>query len=140
MNGNLAVFGLFLLILAINKTFLYDNLIGRLISICIVIYASYVDITYGMLVAFIIITISSKHAFVFEGMENKSDTEKKDKNSLPTTTSKEQALDPNLFHNEGIDKEDIKLSIASVDSNTIPVDKQTMSSTENVEPFYSGKT
>lgn len=161
MKTNVALLLLVLLILTTNKSFLYDNLIGRAFSISLIIYLSHIDLSYGMLMAMFYVALSSDA--IFEGMDNMNDKSEskeydkktngaqhadKDKDKEKGKLSSESKIKelkhlidttPENVDTIGVDKEDIKVSIAPIDSNSIPVDKNAMSSSDNVKPFYVPK-
>ena len=110
---------------------IYDNLLGRVFLICVIIFVSMNNVTLGLLVVLVIITALNQFGSFTEGFE-------------PNGQSVIRAVQMNL-NNPNIIKED---SISSInlqdlrnttmpkDSNTIQVDKN-MNRSEEVDPSTS---
>lgn len=154
------IFTLFLaliIILALNPRIvsnIYSSILGRVCLIGIVILLSMKSITLGLLVALTIIAGLNHFGSFTEGLENM------DSSGSPTTvgednipiTGKKVVLtnsetDKNndakkrvsdlktIVQSQGVDKEDIKTTLMSKDSNTIQVPSKTTN--DNVEAFTS---
>jgi hypothetical protein len=124
------------------------------------------NITLALLTLFIIIILLNKYDSFVEGMENiqtpdtigeenvpitgaqqvltKDAVKQKIEDRISDLKAKAQASqgeqtqsDQTSNSNTGMDKEDIKNAIQSISANSIPVDKNTFNSTDNVQPSTS---
>ena len=124
--------------------------IGKLIILMVIIFFSSTNIILGLLTIFIYFAILDKYRYVIEGMTNEDqivtkDTIgeiKQDVSSLSNTEEKEKSekkdkivISTKNSNTDGVDIQDIKDSIASKDSNTLPLSKNMFKSSEDVEPF-----
>jgi hypothetical protein len=129
-----SIVGLFLalvLILALNPKMInniYDNVLGRIVLICLVIFFALNNVTLGLLVVLVIITALNQF---FEGFE-------------PNGQSVNRAVqmnlnNPNIIKEDGISSinlQDLRNTTMPKDSNTIQVDKN-MNRSEEVDPSTS---
>ena len=104
---------------------IYDNLLGRLFLICVIIFVSMNNVTLGLLVVLVIIIALNQF---FEGFE-------------PNGKSVIRAVNnnPNRIKDDGISSinlQDLRNSTMPKDSNTIQVDKN-MNRSEEVDPSTS---
>ena len=115
-----------IVILAINpKTVykMYSSILGRFFLVAVVFFLSMNNVTLGLLGALTIISALNQLAPFTEGFqENDLDGEVKN------------TLDDNI---SGVDKENIKQTISSKASNSIPVE-QNITSSEETDAFTSG--
>jgi len=121
------------------------------------------NITLALLTLFIIIILLNKYDSFVEGMENIQTPDTIGEENVPITGKQEvltkdsviQKIDDKISDlkakaqagqiqttqtndsNSGMDKEDIKNAIQSLSSSTIPIDKKTFISSENVQPSTS---
>ena len=121
------------------------------------------NITLALLTLFIIIILLNKYDSFVEGMENIQTPYTIGEENVPITGKQEvltkdsviQKIDDKISDlkakaqagqiqttqtndsNSGMDKEDIKNAIQSLSSSTIPIDKKTFISSENVQPSTS---
>jgi hypothetical protein len=124
--------------------------IGKLIILMVIIFFSSMNVILGLLTIFIYFAILDKYRYVIEGMTNEDqivtkDTIgeiKQDVSSLSNTEEKEKSekkdkivISTKNSNTDGVDIQDIKDSIASKDSNTLPLSKNMFKSSEDVEPF-----
>ncbi len=124
--------------------------IGKLIILMVIIFFSSTNIILGLLTIFIYFAILDKYRYVIEGMTNEDqivtkDTIgeiKQDGSSISKTEEKEKSekkdkivISTENSNTDGVDIQDIKDSIASKDSNTLPLSKNMFKSSEDVEPF-----
>ena len=123
-----ALFLALVLILGLNPKIInniYDNILGRIFLICVVIFFSINSVTLGLLVVLIIIIASNQFGSFTEGFEQKEQA----KEQLNEKKIKEEkAEEP-----PGVNLQDLKTTIMSKDSNTILVDKN-MNRSEEVDP------
>lgn len=158
-KGVVALFVSLAVILAINPRIIheiYNTILGRLVLICIIIFVSMHNVTLGLLLALVVIVLSKEFGSLTEGMDNIStpDTIGEDNEDI---TGKQTVLTKDATKNVtnnatknvtkdkvknkisdlkqniselGIDKEDIRNSILSKDSKTIPVSDDATSSGE----------
>jgi hypothetical protein len=95
---------------------LYNNLFGRIFLLGVLVYLTMKNITFGLLVALIIIASLNQYgSFTLEGMEN------------PQKKTTEVEV-------EGVDKEDIKNAIAPKSSNSLPAMKSDSSEVNASSP------
>jgi hypothetical protein len=144
----------------------YNTIVGRLVLICIVIFFSMNNATLGLLVVLLLIVVINKYGVnqygnIFEGLENINTpgTVGEDNVAPPTgadvkqvltksETTKNQTLSVSELKAKadkdgaeqvgGVDKEDIKNALASKPSNSIPVDKNVVGSSDNTMPSTQG--
>ena len=133
---------------------MYSNILGRVVLIAVIIIFSMNNVTLGLLVALCIIIASNM--FMFEGLENmpmsmsmpsaegtdNSDVQSKivelkkkakEREGETTNTDLNSTSD-----GQGVDRESIKVAIASKESNTIPVSNT--GSSENVSGTSTKET
>uniref|UniRef100_A0A6C0KMH7 Uncharacterized protein n=1 Tax=viral metagenome TaxID=1070528 RepID=A0A6C0KMH7_9ZZZZ len=135
---------------------IYNTALGRLLFIGIIIFLAMNNITLALVVTLIVIISLNQFSPLTENMDNITIG---DDNVTDTSGSKLQVLtkdatiqnnkisdlkakalnnSPNTplttNNNEGVDKEDIKNAIQSVDSKSIQIDPKNMNSSENVKP------
>ena len=142
---------------------LYNNTLGRVALIALIIFFAMNNVTLGLLAALCVIIASNM--YMFEGMENMTEDEKnklKDKvttitTTIPTSTTTPSTTTPSTTTpttktpstttpstmttttGTGVDKEAIKDAIQAKASNAIQVAKSDFASTE-VEPTTAPST
>ena len=138
---------------------LYNNTLGRVALIALIIFFAMNNVTLGLLAALCVIIASNM--YMFEGMENMTEDEKnklKDKVTTITTTIPTSTTTPpstttpstttpstttpstmTTTTGTGVDKEAIKDAIQAKASNAIQVAKSDFASTE-VEPTTAPST
>jgi hypothetical protein len=148
-HGLCFLFTLLIIVLIVSPRALnnlYNNTLGRLALIALIIFFAMHNVTLGLLAALCIIIASNM--YMFEGLEGMSDEDKekmKDKvttatSTAPTTTSTTPINTHTTTHSttthstDGVDKEAIKDAIQAKESNTITVAKANFASTEEVAP------
>lgn len=165
-NSIVGLFFILIIILVINPNFIYNinsSILGRLFLICLLIFFAMNNITLALLTLFIIIILLNKYDSFVEGMENIQTPDTIGEENVPITGKQEvltkdsviQKTDDKISDlkakaqagqiqttqtndsNSGMDKEDIKNAIQSLSSSTIPIDKKTFISSENVQPSTS---
>lgn len=157
-----ALFIALIVILAIDPRIMYNSynqLIGRIVLIAVLIFFTMHNTTLGLLVALILIISLNKFSVFAEGLETMTaSTMAGNTASTPTTigednvpitgsqpvltrdATKNISNTPNPTISElkdkqaiaGVDKEDIRNSILPKDSKTIPVNPATMKSSDSV--------
>lgn len=145
MKGMVALLVALILTFLLNPqiiTNIHNTLLGRLFLISIIIYLSMNNTTLGLIVALIIIAASNQFGSFVEGMENQTVGEENtetigEKKLLTKSAVKKKLGELKEEDIDGIDKEDIKTTLMSKESNTIPVDKNGNASSE-VDPSSSG--
>lgn len=150
-----ALFFVLVIILAISPRFVYDmyqTIVGKLIILSILIFFSMKNVTLGLLIALCLIILSTQFNSLTEGMDNnqtsttigEDNTSASDasgnKINIATKEEAEQKISDlkAKIQNSGLNVTSIEDSIRAKASQSIPVDKQTISSSENVSPFTSG--
>jgi cytoskeletal protein RodZ len=144
-HGLCFLFTLLIIVLIVNPRSLnnlYNNTLGRLALITLIIFFAMHNVTLGLLAALCVIIASNM--YMFEGLEGMSDEDKKklkDKVTTATTsTDPTTATTTTTTHStDGVDKEAIKDSIQAKASNAITVAKADFASTE-VEPTAAPST
>ena len=159
IKGAFAILLGMVLILVINPRIIYsiyDNILGRLVLIGIVLFLTMNNTTLGLLATLIIIISLNQFSTFVEGMENATKTIGEDNvpntgnikvltksaiSSLSTGQSTGQNNQTISALKEkasaaGIDKEDIKNAIASKSEKEFPI--PTSGSTENTMPATEG--
>ena len=141
---------------------LYNNTLGRVALIALIIFFAMNNVTLGLLAALCVIIASNM--YMFEGMENMTEDEKnklKDKvttitttiptstttppstttpsTTTPSTTTATSTTSNSTTTGTGVDKEAIKDAIQAKASNAIQVAKSDFASTE-VEPTTAPST
>jgi hypothetical protein len=142
-----ALFLALVVILALNPKIInniYENVLGRIFLICVVIFFSINNATLGLLVVLVIITALNQFGSFTEGFEpNQGEKEgqsvltkgvKLNMNKLKKKISnlKEEKEDGTT----GVNLQDLRNTTMAKDSNTIQVDKN-MNSSEEVSPSTS---
>ena len=110
---------------------IYNNLLGRVFLICVIIFVSMNNVTLGLLVVLVIITALNQFGSFTEGFE-------------PNGQSVNRAVqmnlnNPNIIKEDGISSinlQDLRNTTMPKDSNTIQVDKN-MNRSEEVDPSTS---
>lgn len=146
-------FILLIIISWINPELIYNLnkfYIGKLIILMVIIFFSSENIILGLLTIFMYFAILDKYRYVIEGMTDEEQIITKDTigeieqngSSLSKTEEKEKSekkdkiiISTKNSNTDGIDIQDIQDSIASKDSNTLPLSKNMFKSSEDVEPF-----
>ena len=155
MYKNYGIFGLFLLLVVIlviqpRVIFnLYNNILGRVLLIGVVLFFTISNITLGLLAALCLIIVSNM--FFTEGMDNLNlesgltigdDNAVTSANSQVKVTTKDQitAKDGSKISElqsqaaeQGVDRQTIQESIQAKSSKTIPVNKSNFNS-DDVSP------
>ena len=110
---------------------IYDNLLGRLVLICVVIFVSMNNVTLGLLVVLVIITALNQFGSFTEGFES---------NGQSVIRAVQMNLNnPNIIKEDSISSinlQDLRNTTMPKDSNTIQVDKN-MNRSEEVDPSTS---
>jgi len=151
IKGSLAILLGMVITLAINPRMIYsiyDNILGRLVLICIVVFLSMNSTTLGLLATLIIIMSLNQFSTFVEGMENAEQTIGEDnvpntgnikvltksavKDGTEQTTGTGQTISELKETAAGVDKEDIKMAIAPKSEKAFP--QATSGSTENTMP------
>ena len=152
MDKSTIAFILILVISFFNPELIYNlnkSFIGKLIILIVIVFFSSSNIILGLLTIFIYFAILDKYRYVIEGMtsEEKINTENTIGEIKNNETKKVKPKDKDKDKNKnkiiistsnnsnGVDIQDIRDSIASKDSNTLPLSKNMFKSTDNVEPF-----
>jgi hypothetical protein len=151
MDKSTIAFILILIISFFNPELIYNlnkSFIGKLTILIVIIFFSSSNIILGLLTIFIYFAILDKYRYVIEGMisEEKINTENtigeiKNNETKNNETKKVKPKDENKIiistsnNSNGVDIQDIRDSIASKDSNSLPLSKNMFKSTDNVEPF-----
>jgi hypothetical protein len=148
-------FGL-IIILAISPRFVYNiyqTIIGKFLLLIILCFFAMRNITLGLLFALSLIIISSQYSSLTEGMDNiqtpgtigddNIDVSGNKINIITKEKAKHEAEQKisdlkAKIANSGLNVTAIEDSIRSKASQSIPVDKQMTTSSENVSPFTSG--
>lgn len=157
-KGALGVFLLLVATLAISPKSLYniyDNILGKIILIGIIVFLSKHNVTLGLLGVLCIIIVLNNYGSFVEGMDTIDST---NSISTPGTVGDDnlpQPVGPNVkrvitkdeaqkklnelkekANEAGIDINDIKDALASKQSNSIPVSKtDAVGSTDSVQAF-----
>jgi hypothetical protein len=139
-----ALFVALVVILGLNPKIInniYENVLGRIFLICVVIFFSINNATLGLLVVLVIITALNQFGSFTEGFEiNQSETE-----GQPVLTKGSVNNVNPIINNlkkikeeeaSGVNLQDLRNTTMSKDSNTIQVDKN-MNSSEEVSPSTS---
>ena len=133
-----ALFLALVLILGLNPKIInniYDNILGRIFLICVVIFFSINSVTLGLLVVLIIIIASNQFGSFTEGFEQKeqANEQKKQLNEKKEQLNEKKIKEEKAEEPPGVNLQDLKTTIMSKDSNTILVDKN-MNRSEEVDP------
>lgn len=153
MDKSTVAFILILIISFFNPELIYNlnkSFIGKLTILIVIIFFSSSNIILGLLTIFIYFAILDKYRYVIEGMisEEKINTENtigeiknnetknnETKKIKPKDENKNKIIISTSNNSNGVDIQDIRDSIASKDSNSLPLSKNMFKSTDNVEPF-----
>jgi hypothetical protein len=150
-HGLCFLFTLLIIVLIVSPKALnnlYNNTLGRLALIALIIFFAMHNVTLGLLAALCIIIASNM--YMFEGLEGMSEEDKekmKDKvttaatttdpattattsPTTTTTTSPHTTTHSTTHSTDGVDKEAIKDAIQAKESNTITVSKANFASEE----------
>jgi hypothetical protein len=110
---------------------IYDNLLGRVFLICVIIFVSMNNVTLGLLVVLVIITALNQFGSFTEGFES---------NGQSVIRAVQMNLNnPNIIKEDSISSinlQDLRNTTMPKDSNTIQVDKN-MNRSEEVDPSTS---
>lgn len=147
MNKSTIAFILLFIISLINPQIIYTldkSFIGKLVILIVIVFFSSANIILGLLTIFIYFSVLEKYKYIIEGMtndennennqNNQNNKEKKEKKEKNTKDTKDKII-ISTSNSNGIDIQDIRDSIASVDSNSLPLSKNMFKSNDNVEPF-----
>ena len=152
-----ALFITLVIILAVNPSFInnvHNSILGRIFLVAMVVFFANHNMTLGLLFVLVIISASNQFTSFVEGMDNNTGTTGRSIGGTTGGTTSETGIQPVLTDDErinqlktklqdaqaqlqahaeaaGISREDVKNAIASKQSNSMSVDKNTMSS-ENV--------
>jgi len=153
MDKSTIAFILILIISFFNPELIYNlnkSFIGKLTILIVIIFFSSSNIILGLLTIFIYFAILDKYRYVIEGMisEEKINTENtigeiknnetknnETKKVKPKDENKNKIIISTSNNSNGVEIQDIRDSIASKDSNSLPLSKNMFKSTDNVEPF-----
>ena len=131
------IWGLFIalvIILAIHPRIvnnIYGSVLGRLLLVGIVVFFAMNNTVLGLLVALSIITATNQFGtFVIEGMDNNNNNKQTVLTASAAEEVKKTINQLKQDMSEGVDKEDIKMAIASKESKQIPVDPTMNNSSE----------
>jgi hypothetical protein len=139
-----SIVGIFLvlvLILALNPKMInniYDNVLGRIVLICLVIFFALNNVTLGLLVVLIIIAGLNQFGSFTEGFtEGQPVLTKGAIKNMKPILNKEKKLselkEETTTKTSGVNLQDLRNTTMPKDSNTIQVDKN-MNSSEEVSP------
>ena len=150
-HGLCFLFTLLIIVLIVSPKSLnnlYNNTLGRLALIALIVFFAMHNVTLGLLAALCVIIASNM--YMFEGLEGMSEEDKekmKDKVTTATTTAPTTTTSPHTtthstttHSTDGVDKEAIKDAIQAKESNTITVAKADFASTEEVAPTAAPST
>jgi len=156
MNKSTIAFILLILISGMNPDLIYNLnkfYIGKLIILIVIIFFSSCNIILGLLTIFMYFMILDKYRYVIEGMsneetidtkntigeikENKNKNNKNEDNEDKNKNAKKNKIiiSTSNVNSTGVDIQDIKDTIASKDSNSLPLNKNVFKSSDDVEPF-----
>jgi hypothetical protein len=160
IKGAFAILFGMVIILAVNPRFIYsiyDNILGRLVLIGIVLFLTMNNTTLGLLATLVIIISLNQFSTFVEGMDNATtDTSQTIGDDNVPNTGNIKVLTKSAISSlsngqnngqtisalkekaasAGIDKEDIKIAIASKSEKEFPI--PTSGSTENTMPATEG--
>ena len=146
-HGLCFLFTLLIIVLIVSPRSLnnlYNNTLGRLALIALIIFFAMHNVTLGLLAALCVIIASNMYMFEgFDGMSEEDKEKMKDNvtTTAPTTTSPHSTTHSTTTHStDGVDKEAIKDAIQAKESNTITVAKADFASTEEVAPTAAPST
>ena len=141
-----------------------QSILGRIVLIGVVIFFAKENMVLGLLAALILIAVSNQFGMRIEGLDtmpttigddNATATATASTSAIPvTTTASAATANTNIdeqakkvdeikkklsdlkakLDEDGVDREDIKDAIKAKPSNSMPVDKSAVSSTEDVAP------
>ena len=153
MDKSTIAFILILIISFFNPELIYNlnkSFIGKLTILIVIIFFSSSNIILGLLTIFMYFAILDKYRYVIEGMitEEKINTENtigeiknnetknnETKKIKPKDENKNKIIISTSNNSNGVDIQDIRDSIASKDSNSLPLSKNMFKSNDDVEPF-----
>lgn len=119
---------------------MYNTILGRIALISIIIFFSLNNVTLGLLIALCLIIILNKFRNFSEGMSVMNEQEPKNVSTIinVNTGLKQPKLKINkdYINGVGVDVQSIEQSIASVDSNKLPISNN--NSSENVSASSPG--
>ena len=140
INKSTIAFILLFIISLINPQIIYKldkSFIGKLVILIVIVFFSSANIILGLLTIFIYFLVLEKYKYIIEGMtDHKNNQDIKEK--LPNGKNRKNEKDKIIIstsNSNGIDIQDIRDSIASVNSNSLPLSKNMFRSNDNVEPF-----
>jgi len=162
MHGLWFLFVILVVILIVNPLIIhntYNNILGRVVLIALLIFFAMNNVTLGLLVALCIIIATNM--YMFEGLENMVETKvttgmPEDANKMATdkmatdkmaTDKTEGPRKKGLIpiphpdgtmvasdKTDGVDREAVKSSLEAKPANSMPVNKSDFSSAEDVAP------
>ena len=156
MDKSTIAFILILIISIINPELIYNlnkSFIGKIIILIVIIFFSSSNIILGLLTIFMYFAILDKYRYVIEGMiteekintentigqiknnETTKNNETKIGDSEEKTKNKNKIIISTSNNSNGVDIQDIRDSISSKDSNSLPLSKNMFKSNDDVEPF-----
>ena len=160
MDKSSIMFILLIIISWINPELIYNLnkfYIGKLIILIVIIFFSSCNVILGLLTILMYFLILDKYRYVIEGMSNeeqiktentigeiKENVKEKGKEKKETgekeTGEKESKknkiiISTGNINSNGVDIQDIRDSIASKDSNSLPLNRNIFKSSDDVEPF-----
>ena len=152
-HGLCFLFTLLIIVLIVSPRSLnnlYNNTLGRLALIALIIFFAMHNVTLGLLAALCVIIASNMYMFEgFDGMSEEDKEKLKGKMTSTTTTTTSPSTTPTTTTSpstttsssstDGVDKEAIKDAIQAKASNAITVAKADFASTE-VEPTAAPST
>ena len=139
-----------------------QSILGRIVLIGVVIFFAKENMVLGLLAALILIAVSNQFGMRIEGLDtmpttigdDNANTAPATTATVPVTTTASSQANTNIdeqakkvdeikkklsdlkakLDEDGVDREDIKDAIKAKPSNSMPVDKSAVSSTEDVAP------
>jgi hypothetical protein len=118
---------------------LYDNILGKIVLLAVVAFLAKHNVTLGLLGVLCLIIVLAKYDVLIEGMDNiqTPDTVGTIPKQVVTKADAQKKLSElkEKANEAGVDINDIKDALASKASNSIPVTKASMGSSESVQAF-----
>ena len=154
-KGALGLFILLVAVLVISPRFLYniyDNILGKVVLLVVIAFLAKQNVTLGLLGVLCLIIVLSKYDGFVEGFTDSNsnittpgtvgedNVPKPVGPSVKKVITKEEAQKKlselkEKANEAGVDINDIKDALASKASNSIPVSKDSVSSSESVQAF-----
>lgn len=158
MDKSTIMFILLIIISWINPELIYNLnkfYVGKLVILIIIVFFSSCNIILGLLTILMYFLILDKYRYVIEGMSNEEQIKtentigeikenvKEEGNEEKEVGEKESKknkiiISTSNINSNGIDIQDIRDSIASKDSNSLPLNRNIFKSSDDVEPFNTG--